>query len=97
MVVNRKCIKIGAKIVFSAIGTAFGGYAGKQFGLAIGGLLADGVIDFVADTTAEVFGEGLCGLMGAIGGSCIADELVEEIMPDEGNQSTDSSQSSQYT
>ena len=91
--VNRKCVKVGVKIMFGTIGTAFGGYAGKHFGLAIGGLLADGVIDFVADTAIEVISENLCGLMGTIAGGCIADGIVEEIMPDEEvNRSTGSSQ-----
>jgi hypothetical protein len=93
MALNRKFVKIGVKIVFGSIGTVFGGYVGRNCGLAIGGLLADGVIDFVADTTIEVISESIAGGMGVLAATYITDELVEELLPEEeSNRSTDSSQ-----
>jgi hypothetical protein len=93
MMSQRKWIKISVKTVFCATGSLLGGYAGKEFGLAIGGLLADGVIDFVADTTTEMISERLGGLLGSLAGSYITEELAEELLPDEeGNPSTGFSQ-----
>ncbi len=95
MMSQRKWIKIGVKTVFCATGSMLGGYAGKEFGLAIGGLLADGVIDFVADTTTEILSERLGGLLGSLAAGCITDELTEELLPDE--ESNPLTGSSQYS